>query len=106
MTTDSGQTCRSCGAAIRWAKSASSGKPMILDRDPVPFDQGGIVLSQVAFGEPIAVVLGYALRAAVQGADGQPALFYRSHFATCRDAAAWRKHNEKQAAQPAGKVSQ
>ena len=62
-------TCRSCGAAIVWAKT-TTGKSMPLDAEPVP--DGNIVLH-----EGVAYVTGTGDR--------------KSHFATCPNAARHRR---------------
>lgn len=72
--------CSACGARILWARSASTGRAMPLD--PMPSERGNITLAQGPRGETIARV--------VPRADGGPGL-YVSHFATCPEAARFRR---------------
>lgn len=71
--------CRSCGAAIVWAVSTSSGKRMPLDAEPTA--QGNVILDSAT--EPYSAVV---QRGPI--ADGSGHL---SHFVTCPNAASWRK---------------
>lgn len=73
------QACRSCGAAIRWARSAG-GRPIPLDA--VPNRDGSV-----------AMVDGRAVVAAKAGeaAEGEAApLRWMPHHATCPHGRAWR----------------
>jgi hypothetical protein len=76
-------TCRSCGAAIRWATTAS-GKRMPLDRDPV--DDGNLALIIDVGLDVVAVPV--APRQALLDDDGRR---FVSHYATCPDAEQWRR---------------
>lgn len=69
--------CRSCSAPIIWIKTSATGKPMPLDRDPVP--DGNVVIR-----DGLAVVL---------TAEESPDTTRRflSHFSTCPDGKAHRK---------------
>jgi hypothetical protein len=67
-------TCKSCSAPIEWVKSARTGKAMPLDAGDAP-DGNLVVLDGVA-------------HPALQG-DTRPRR--KSHFATCPQAAEWRK---------------
>jgi hypothetical protein len=76
-------TCRSCGAAIRWATTVN-GKRTPVDDQPVP--DGDLVLSDPTPGA-------YAPNVAKYVAPDQPPLFdveepprFVSHFATCPNA--------------------
>jgi hypothetical protein len=69
--------CQSCGAPIRWAKT-TTGRRMPLDAQPV--SNGNVVLTD---GGTLAVPRNDELH------SGSPR--YRSHFATCPDAAKHRK---------------
>jgi hypothetical protein len=83
--------CNSCGARIIWARTVT-GKKMPIDADPVGAEEGGIELEidpeRDEPVEPLARVLGYVTRVARE-AVGIP--IYRSHFASCPNAAAHRK---------------
>jgi hypothetical protein len=77
-------TCRSCGAAIRWLEIRPGGKSMPIDSEP---HADGNVLADLNAG--MGIVLSNASRAVVlEETPDEP--LYRSHFATCPDAAAWR----------------
>jgi hypothetical protein len=73
-------TCRSCNAPVIWARSASSGRLMPVDREPV--DGGNVLVTRGPSGFTATVV----------GKQPQPNLFgddgprYTSHFATCPNA--------------------
>jgi hypothetical protein len=73
-------TCRSCGAKVIWARTATSGKPMPVDAEPV--DGGNVLLSQVVagVGTPTATVVGNTVQPSIFGDDGPR---YVSHFSTC-----------------------
>jgi hypothetical protein len=68
--------CRTCGAAIRWAPSARTGKPMPLDAQPT------------SAGTFVITATGHAAYS-----PGTPEPRYRSHFSTCPDA---NKHRRTQ----------
>jgi len=79
-TTTTTTKCRSCGAAIIWAKTAG-GSSVPLDAEPVP--NGNIVLRS----DGIAVYL--------KAADARPTGgCFVSHFATCPNAAQHRKRGQ------------
>jgi hypothetical protein len=69
--------CRSCGAGVYWALSAS-GKPMPIN--PRPTGAGNIVLHQDD-----------DRWTAVVRSSADPLARYVSHFATCPDAGRWRR---------------
>ena len=71
--------CRSCGAAISWAKT-SSGKRIPIDPEPSP--KGNLVLRGDA--EKLAIF------ATAVNADARE-LRYTSHFANCPNAASHRR---------------
>lgn len=73
-------TCRSCGAEIRWVRSATTGKPMPLDPEKV---KGGNVEVIVKLGETEET-------AKILWRDPER-VAYVSHFATCPNAAKHRK---------------
>jgi hypothetical protein len=73
--------CRSCGAAIIWEPSTASGKLMPLDAEPHP--DGNIVLIPAG-----AMVLS---KETAETGKRIGSRRYRSHFATCPDAAQHRK---------------
>ena len=79
--------CNSCGHAITWARSLSTGKriPINAEEDPT----GNVVLSGKigVDGVPIAIVAG----ARTIGQLPVDAVRYRSHFATCPHAGSWRR---------------
>lgn len=76
--------CRSCKAAIIWAVTEND-KPMPIDFEPVP--DGNVVLEEVAGQDaPLAHVLGSGALDLYSGA-----LRRMPHFATCKDAASWRR---------------
>lgn len=78
-------TCRSCGAPITWAATAT-GKRMPVDRDPHP--DGNVVLRPRERGEGLlATVIGAADRASV----GRAHQLHRPHFATCPQASEHRR---------------
>lgn len=74
------EQCRSCGAPIRWAQTAS-GKPMPLNAAADP--QGLFAL--VDAEDPREVPR------AVSGRRLPPGERWTSHFATCPQADSWRK---------------
>lgn len=70
--------CRSCGAPIAWA-TTTNGKPMPLDPDPVP--NGNVVIG----------IDGVAMVFARTGQVPKGFDRFRSHFATCPEAAKFRR---------------
>lgn len=71
--------CRSCHAPILWAESVGSHKRMPLDAAPSP--EGTVYLSAEPDGKTYARVMN----------KGRFPEMRTSHFATCPDAAKWRK---------------
>ncbi len=70
------QKCRSCGAAILWCKT-EKGKAMPVDAEPS--ENGNLIIS----GEICTVV---------KPSEVLPGIpLFTSHFATCKQAASWRK---------------
>lgn len=69
------EPCRSCGAPTFFAPSATSGKRMILNAEPVA--DGNVVLE-----DGRARVL--------RAGEEAPAPRYVTHFATCNDPKRWR----------------
>lgn len=78
-------TCSTCGAPIRWAKTAA-GKNIPLDPDPVPL--GNLYLDEDGVAMTVTKDLGRSVAR------------YVSHFATCPDADEHRKKEEPEAAEP------
>lgn len=77
MSVSRSSVCRSCGAEVVWAVSAKSGKRMPVD--PVHSATGNLAFNdrgKVEYVDPA-------------GDDPRPR--YLSHYATCPDAADWRK---------------
>ncbi len=72
--------CSTCRAEITWVKTAA-GKSMPLDAEPT--EDGNVVLVN-----GLAVVLGAK---GAQGVAAVGATRYTTHWATCKEAAAWRK---------------
>lgn len=86
--------CRSCHALIVWVEMRS-GERMPLDRDATP--DGTIRESTNDRGFRFFEVLtGGDLEAAHE--SGVP--LYRSHFATCPDAAEWRRTTQRRGQRP------
>lgn len=75
--------CSSCNARIVFVASALTGKPMPLDADAV--ENGNVVLRE---GRAHVITPGSVEEAQVR-ANGVPR--FRSHFATCVDAAEHRR---------------
>lgn len=73
--------------AIVWTRTVT-GKRMPVDADPVSVEDGGVQLLDPESDEPQAEVLGYTLRA-IRWQMG--ITFYRTHFASCPDAAKFRR---------------
>lgn len=76
--------CRSCAATVRWVVTEAD-KRMPLDPDPV--EDGNIV---ALAGDTVRVLAKDEL-AARKAQPGGPGLLYKSHFASCENAAAHRK---------------
>ena len=72
--------CRTCGAAIQWVVSQTSGKPMPIDAEPVA--RGNVVI--VGTDETLTPVVVYLKRGELDEFDKRPR--YVSHFATCPQA--------------------
>jgi len=81
----SGDTCRSCGAAVVFVTSAKSGKPMILDATP----EKRVVLVRRG---PMTTLEPYE-----EGAErvAQVLDVYVDHHATCPAAASWKGRTRK-----------
>lgn len=77
MSDERDERCRSCGAAIVWAYTAS-GRRMPVDAEPV--DDGTLKLSP-RVGQLHVFVVGPH--------PSEPR--YRAHFVTCPDADGWRR---------------
>lgn len=75
--------CRSCGAPVRWIRSATTGKNMPLDAEPT--SDGNILIDTLG----LAHVHASPTAAIERGIPDQPR--YLSHFTTCPDAAAHRR---------------
>lgn len=71
-------TCRSCGAGIRWAVTATSGALIPLDEHPT--DDGNLAVARQGNGDLIARVLKNGEHAGAHERRGT------SHFATCPNA--------------------
>lgn len=86
------KTCKSCGAAVRWAKT-NNGKPTLLDDAPSGAGNVALLPVQVHDGRlSVAVVLnGESLEQARAG----DAELRTAHFATCPHAD---EHRKKKAA--------
>jgi len=78
--------CRSCGAAVLWAPSATTGKLCILDADPVP-DGNTAIVDGKAYVES-----GSMFEPLPEGPR------YKSHWATCPDARQWRTRTDEKKA--------
>jgi hypothetical protein len=81
-------TCRSCGAAIIWTRTAAGDKPMPVDAKPV--DGGNVLLSRgpAGIGTPTSTVVGKTIQPNLFGDDSPR---YTSHFSTCPHADSHRK---------------
>lgn len=84
-------TCKSCGATILWAITAKTGSRMPLDAEPVvtaTVEERRVMFALLkSTGDvPIAVTPGWF----VVELDA-PIAYYRSHFATCPNAASHRR---------------
>lgn len=82
-------SCDSCGAAVVWAVHASSGKRSPFDAEPA--ELGNWSLAREG-GELVARYAGPVRHGALELGDisSLPG-FYVPHFATCPDAADWRR---------------
>lgn len=85
MTDHATATCRSCRAAIIWTTNVASGKRMPVNAEPDE-QRGNVVLVSGNDG-PEARVLTAAELAARVSRRG----LHLSHFATCSEAARWRR---------------
>lgn len=75
--------CRSCGAPIRWGQT-EAGQRMPLDCEPQT--DGNVIVLRMMSGTPIIRVFNWK----GDVPNGEP-FRYRSHFASCPDASAWRR---------------
>jgi hypothetical protein len=80
-------TCRSCGAAIFWAKTVR-GRAMPVDA--LPCDDGNIVITLKGEGYREEARAMYLTREQLEP-GAVTAKRYKSHHATCPHAAQWRK---------------
>lgn len=82
------KACRSCGTPLRWAINPATQKRIPFNETP---DQGGayklVLHHQTSSG--VDVWLAVYLPPAMREADSSPR--FVPHFATCRDAAHWRR---------------
>ena len=80
-------TCRSCGARVVWAKSAATGKWMILDEAPTP--DGNVVLTVARqYGRHDA----HVYRDAASAEEAHPGeARWLDHHVTCPQAKQWRE---------------
>lgn len=74
--------CRSCGRPIIWCFMVKSGKRMPVDAKPA--EDGNVAIDQIGDGPVTAVVAGPC-------SPLFPEPRYTSHFATCPEAARWRR---------------
>ncbi|SNS59429.1 hypothetical protein [Rhodococcoides kyotonense] len=79
------QSCKGCGDPIIFATTNPGGKAMPVDA--APSDAGNVVLH--ATGTDVTATVLRKTQVAGARAAGQP--LYESHFASCRDAATFRK---------------
>lgn len=77
-------SCRSCTAPVRWVRIKNTSKLMPLDAEPDPLGLVEVLDELAGPGTPYAVVHGQQTLLD----DGNR---YTSHFATCPQAAQWRK---------------
>lgn len=82
-------TCRSCGALIRWAVTAS-GRRMPVDAEP--HEHGNVVLEVMSEPHPAKQTTLRALVIAPADVVADEVLRFRSHFATCPNA---RQHRSR-----------
>ena len=75
-------TCKSCGAEIRYLKTAA-GNTMPVDVEPV--EDGNIIVH----GENCTIITKAEVASRVELGDATPR--FKSHFATCPQATHWRK---------------
>ncbi|MEM9072858.1 MAG: hypothetical protein AAGE52_30405 [Myxococcota bacterium] len=75
--------CRSCGALIYWAQ-LTTGRVAPIDATPSP--DGNVVLT---YNRKTGKIQGHVLRAEDHVAEDRHR--YKSHFATCGYAKAWRR---------------
>lgn len=79
--------CRSCGAPIRWARTAR-GNAMPVDAEPNP--EGNVVLTENEKGLFASVRVAGSRGLAEARAAGP---VYMPHHATCPDGRSWRREN-------------
>jgi hypothetical protein len=78
-------TCRSCGQPIVWAVTRD-GKRMPVDPDPDP--EGNLVLTANLLGDHLVVPVADLERGGAPIVDSDRRV---SHFASCPNAASWRR---------------
>jgi hypothetical protein len=78
-------TCRSCGAAVIWLAISPGARAMPIDAEP---HADGNVLADLVTRRGIVLSAGSLEVVRIDTPD-EP--LYRSHFATCPDADAWRR---------------
>jgi hypothetical protein len=91
------KACRSCGAAIFWAKNDATGRSMPVDAEPSEkgnvqlVDRGGSVIAKVLGPEEARQVRdsNWALRGVH--------VLRMPHFATCAQASSWRTKKPREA---------
>ncbi len=83
-----GAKCRSCKAPIAWVKMIGTGKSNPIDPEPSP--KGNVVITED--GQGCAVNASEADRLRTE----EGCSLYLSHFATCKDAKAFKKPAVKQ----------
>lgn len=89
--------CDSCGAEIFFAVNSTTGRRMPIDA--YPLDDGNVVVH----GDPQSVAGRLELSATVLGpleAHGHDGELYKSHFATCPDADAWKGQTRAERRRP------
>lgn len=78
--------CRSCAAPILWTVTQKSGKKMPVDLDPV---EGGNFL--LVDDEDEGHILAVHKSREADYSESSDGFRYESHYATCPQAAGWRK---------------
>lgn len=84
------ELCRTCRSEIVWGTDASTRSLMPVDADPSP--NGNISVWVDAAGAAHLVTLSRAKASATRAAGKE---LHLSHFASCPDAAQWRKDRRK-----------
>lgn len=79
-------TCRSCGAEIRWVTMAFSSKSAPLNAEP-DRNKGNVVI----VGSNVGILIGGLNDEARERAEKHGVEFHLSHFATCPQREKWRK---------------